>query len=72
MSCFIGHVTEDGAGQIPIDSLKGTPEGTPGISELKVVTGAKNEPAADLQLSQVDGCHPSPHIWHCQMCNKIL
>ena len=54
-------VTEDGAGQIPIDSLKGTPEGTPGISELKVVTGAENEPAADLQLSQVDGCHLSPH-----------
>ena len=50
-------VTEEGAAQTPIDSLKETP----GISELKVVTGGENEPAADLQLSQVDGCHLSPH-----------
>ena len=55
-------VTEEGAAQTPIDSLKETP----GISELKVVTGGENEPAADLQLSQVDGCHLSPG------CHKLF
>jgi len=33
---------------------------------MGVVTGGENEPAADLQLSQVDGCHLSPG------CHKLF